>query len=367
MTTDPNREFFLQLLEQRGLLGGRFGQIERLDANGGGGMFSLMFRAVDTQLDRSVAIKVFHPERRNDAYRVACFEREEQMLSAMKGQPGIVQLTSAREEVVHSVSAGLPSALSWSFPYFGMELADSDLASDIAAGGYDPETALLVFREVCKPIQRLHRGSIVHRDLKPGNCLRMKRGVVKVADLGTARNLTEKALLADYGVMWPGDYRYVPPEMIAGLFAESPSLAYLADFFALGSILFELFAGVTLTTQVYERGLVEDLMATMAHVPVGKRQQTLDGFIAQLAASRQLPSVADYGADVPRCIRYRLDDLYQALCALDYHKRLHQFSRVFRQVDAALLVLRNEEKYRKWKQEKRRRRAIAISTGRLRR
>jgi serine/threonine protein kinase len=367
MINDANREFFLQLLEQRGLNGTRFDQIERLDAHGGGGMFSLMFRAVDTQLDRTVAIKVFHPERRNDAYRVACFEREEQMLAAMRGQPGIVQLTSAREHAVHSVSAGLPSALSWNFHYFGMELADSDLGSDIAAGGYDPETTLTVFRDLCKPIQRLHRGSITHRDLKPSNCLRFKRGVIKVADLGVARNLAERPLVSDYGIAWPGDYRYAPPEMIAGLFAENASLAYLADFFALGSIFFEMWTGATLTVQVYEPGLVNDLMTTMAHVPLGKRQHTLDGFVAQLAPSRQLPSMADFGAAVPRCIRYRLDHLYQALCALDYRQRLNAFPSVFRQIEAALIVLRNEEKYRKWMQEKRRRRAIAISTGRLRR
>jgi hypothetical protein len=144
-------------------------------------------------------------------------------------------------------------------------------------------------------------------------------------------------------------------------------MAYLADFFALGAILFELLTGTTLTGHVYEPTFIANLMATMQHVPVGKRRATLDSFIKQLADARQLPSAADFGADIPKCVKDRIDALWQALCALDYRGRLHEFPRIFRQIDSALIVLRNETRYLKWLQEKRRRRAITISAGRLRR
>jgi serine/threonine protein kinase len=364
---DPNREFLLQLVEDRGLVGDRFRNIQRIDVRGGGGMFSLMFKATDSYSGRPVAIKVFHPERRTELYRMASFDREIAMLSELKGQDGIIQLVSGREDITHTFKTGLPSSLSWDFSYFSMELAEGDVASDILAGGYDPQKSLICFRDLCKSIQRLHSRSIAYRDVKPGNFLRMKGGGARIGDFGTARNLQRPPIVADYGMAWPGDYTYAPPEMIAGLLAERPRLAFLADFFGLGAILFELFTGTPLTIQIYEAHFVGDLMTAMAHVPVGKRQETLDSFVRQLAAARQLPSIADFGVPIPRCIGKRVDSLYQTLCALDYRERLHEYPRIFRQIDAAVIVLRNERKYHEWLREKRRRRAIAISSGRLRR
>jgi len=68
--------------------------------------------------------------------------------------------------------------------------------------------------------------------------------------------------------------------------------------------------------------------------------------------SRQFPK-ALYNLRVPGSIRERIDALYQSLSHLDYRRRQSHFPSVFRQIDSCLLVLRNEEKYRRWRAEKR--------------
>src|SRR5437868_817720 len=98
---------------------------------------------------------------------------------------------------------------------------------------------------MCRPVGVVHRRAIVHRDLKPSNLLIFRNGEVKLADFGAGRRLgpTARPLLLDYVGFWPGDTRYTPPELIAGLNDHDPGIARAADIYALGCILFELFSG----------------------------------------------------------------------------------------------------------------------------
>lgn len=244
------------------------------------------------------------------------------------------------------------------FQYYAIELAKESLDAVLAEGRWGPEARLVAFRAMCRAIQRLHKRHIAHRDLKPDNFLVTQGKEIKVSDFGTARRLdgTDDALLAHYPGP-PGDLRYTAPEMLAGLHNEEARIALHADIFSLGAILFELFAGTQLTLHIYDGAFEEDLIRMMGAVPSGRRVETYNHFVADLAAARPLPSVAVTGEPVPSCIRDRLDVLYQALSALDYRTRLRSFESMFRQINICLIILRNERQYRRWLEAKRQRRA----------
>jgi serine/threonine protein kinase len=367
MSIDQNRELILRMVESQAVLEGRFSNIRRIGADGGPGNFSLMFTAADSVTGKQVALKVFHPARRDDAYRLASFRREAEMLGEFVGHPNIIQRVSSMADFSEGFDTPHNVRYTLTFSYFTMELATSDLATAVAFGGMDAEAKLVLFRDACKGFQRLHARQMVHRDPKPRNLLVMADRHVKIGDLGTLRSLAKNAvpLLPDYAGFWPGDLRYAAPEMLAGLFSEAPELAIHADFFGLGTILFELFTGQVLTLQVFDGSFAMDLTTAMAHVLPGKRRQIYDDFVTQLADGHPLPRMSLSEDSAPKCIQRRLEALYSELCHLDYRKRLHGFEALFRQIEICLIVLRNEQKYRRWLMEKRRRRAAFIGAGRL--
>jgi len=365
---DPNREAFLLILESLPILGNRFSDIKRLGPSGGTGQFSLMFSARDAVTRRKVALKVFHPGQ-SDAYRRACFRREQELLQRYMGKPDVIQMVSPGAEHHESVQTNTGIPISFAFHYYALELAELDLGALLATDVLDHEDRLLVFRVACRAVQRLHTDRVAHRDIKPPNFLQMRDRSLKVSDLGTARDMRSSvpALVQDYGMLWPGDVRYTPPEMFAGLFGEKPSLGFGADFYALGATLFEMFAGVGLFAQVFDRSFVEDLLAAMQNVRPGQRQAVYDAFVSELAAGHPLPDISRVNPDCPACIRDRLNELYRDLCALDYRRRLTSFTVVFRRVQAALLCYRNERRQRQRLDRRRHQRIQRLmATGGLR-
>jgi len=352
-------EGFLQLIEQRIDIDGRFTDIRRLGADGGGGNFSLMFTAYDQQTGRRVAIKVFNPTMATP-YRLACFEREIQVLEQLAGQSDIigwVAKCSTFTETAHSGGVQFP----YVFSYYPVELAMESVAAVLARDAWNAEQKLLGFRAMCRAVQRLHHAGLVHRDLKPDNFLVMPDKSVKASDFGTARRLDERSLQAYAGP--PGDTRYTSPEMIALLHDVKPHWATIADIYSLGAILFELFSGTILGLHLFTRQFLTDLMSHMSIVPRHNRKVVFDGMIPGVAAAHQLPSLTAFGGSVPRSIAARLDALYQTLAALDYRHRLVDFTRIFRQIDICLIIIRNEAAYNRWLEEKRRRRVAWAGVG----
>jgi hypothetical protein len=132
--------------------------------------------------------------------------------------------------------------------------------------------------------------------------------------------------------------------MLAGLFGPCPELAFGADHFALGAILFELFAGVTLASVVFDATFATDLAAAMQNVKPERRRSTYDQFVTDLERAHPLPTVESMNPDVPASIRRNVNDLYQALCRLDYRHRLTRYPTIFRQTRAAVLTLRHEQR-----------------------
>ncbi len=152
------------------LFSGRYKVINRA---GSGGMADV-FKAEDTVLNRTVAIKMLHPQFARDENFVARFRREAQSAAALN-HPNIVN--------IHDWG-------SHDGTYFiVMEFLEGENLKQIInrEGALSPDTAIRIIGKVCDALEFAHKHDIVHRDIKPHNIVISKDGTVKVTDFGIAR------------------------------------------------------------------------------------------------------------------------------------------------------------------------------------
>jgi serine/threonine protein kinase len=294
----------------------------------------------------------------SDDYRRGCFVRESKILEELRGQPDVLPLVEVRNqfEVKVSSDATGDTPIPFQFDYFTTELAERDV-KDLIYGSEPSATTLLeTFRGICRGVQRVHEKGICHRDVKPGNCFLGPRGETWLGDFGTARRVdgTEPPLLDDYQEMtWRGDARYAAPEMVCGL--EHPEAFLVGDSYSLGAILFEMFTRSTLFSFVFDLSFTHDLGRHFAYIPVDKRQDVFEQFLPSILSDRSLPTLRQLPNRVPQVISGRLNRLYQSLAALDYRRRLTDFSVIFQELNACTLILRRETQYKAWREQRRRR------------
>src|SRR5512136_727739 len=156
--------------------GTRFGPYEVSGLLGAGGMGEV-YRAKDTRLGRSVAIKVLPPEVAADPERKRRFEQEARAVSALN-HPNICALYDIG-------SASLPGAAS--FDYIVMEfLEGQSLADRIGKGPLPLHEALEHGAQIADALSKAHRQGVIHRDIKPGNVILTKEGA-KLLDFGLAK------------------------------------------------------------------------------------------------------------------------------------------------------------------------------------
>ena len=141
---------------------------------GRGGMGEV-YRARDSQLERSVALKVLPASLAGDEERLQRFSREAKALAALN-HPHIV--------TVFSVDALAP------VPYLTMELVDGQpLSKSIPRGGLSLERFFRLAVPLADALAVAHEGGIIHRDLKPGNVMVDGDGRPKILDFGLAKNV----------------------------------------------------------------------------------------------------------------------------------------------------------------------------------
>src|SRR5262245_42488047 len=218
--------------------GTRLGAYEVIAAIGAGGMGEV-YRARDTRLDRTVAIKVLPADLASDPERTARFEREAKAIAALD-HPHICALYDVGEhEGTH---------------YLVMQhLEGETLAARLSRtkGSLPLGEALKIATEIADALDKAHRAGITPRDLKPANIMLTKTGA-KLLDFGLAKlrgpaaaismSVMERATVASTpntatGTLL-GTVHYMAPEQVEGREADARS-----DLWALGAVIYEMVTG----------------------------------------------------------------------------------------------------------------------------
>jgi serine/threonine-protein kinase len=190
-----------------------------------GGMATVQL-AMDTRLERRVAVKLLAEHLAQDSSFVSRFRREA-LAAARLVHPNVVQ--------VFDFGADEASGR----PFIVMEWVDGPSCAEILRelGRLDPADAVSILTQACRGLDYAHRNGVVHRDVKPGNLLRGRDGgQVKLADFGIAK-ATEHSDMTKVGSVL-GTAAYLSPEQARGEPAGPAS-----DLYALGVVSYQLLAG----------------------------------------------------------------------------------------------------------------------------
>src|SRR5215470_2012964 len=201
---------------------------------GAGGMGEV-YRARDTRLERTVAIKILPPQFSADPVRRQRFEREAKTISGLN-HPHICVLY----DVGHQDG----------IDYLIMECVEGEtLAKRLERGPLPLDQALKYGMQIADALDKAHRSGVVHRDLKPGNIMLTASGV-KLLDFGLAKSapaLAEGATLTVAAARTTlvtqqgsvvGTFQYMSPEQVEGRDVDARS-----DIFSFGSVLYEMVTG----------------------------------------------------------------------------------------------------------------------------
>ncbi|GGZ54132.1 serine/threonine protein kinase [Streptomyces inusitatus] len=229
------------------VLDGRY----RVDARVAVGGMATVYRAVDTRLDRELALKVMHPALAADVSFVERFIREAKSVARL-----------AHPNVVGVFDQGTDGP----YVYLAMEYVAGCTLRDVLRerGALRPRAALDILEPVLAALGAAHRAGFVHRDVKPENVLIGDDGRVKVADFGLVRAVG--SVTSTTGAVL-GTVSYLAPEQI-----EEGGSGTRTDVYACGIVLYEMLTGVKphsgdTPARVLHRHLNEDVPAPSAAVP----------------------------------------------------------------------------------------------------
>jgi eukaryotic-like serine/threonine-protein kinase len=226
----------------------------RIDSKLGEGGMGEVFRAVDTRLGRTIAIKTTREQ------FSAWFEREARAISALN-HPNICTL--------HDVGPN----------FLVMELVEGEtLAARLKNGPLPIQTVLLYGSQITAALVEAHGKGIIHRDLKPGNIMLGKSGV-KILDFGLARSGQDETASASRMII--GTPAYMAPEQ-----RESKPVDARTDIYAVGCVLYEMLTGARVgpqLTRIRPRKLEQIVKRCLEKDP-GRRWQSAAELQRELAA-----------------------------------------------------------------------------------
>jgi predicted esterase len=275
------------------LIGQQLSHYTIVDKIGEGGM-GTVYRALDTRLNRVVAIKVLQAQTRADPDRQRRFLQEAQSASALN-HPNIVSIFEIDS------AAGVD--------FIAMEHVDGQTLASIVAGGPLPiEEALAYAIQIADALAAAHQAGIIHRDVKPANVLVSGSGRVKVLDFGLAKVMhsaaesaarTQSAAPATASGVVIGTAAYMSPEQ-----AEGQPLDARTDVFAFGALLYEMVSG----RRAFQGRTILSTMAAVLHEqPVSIRElrpdvpeelQRIVSRCLEKDPQKRYQSAAELGADL---------------------------------------------------------------------
>jgi eukaryotic-like serine/threonine-protein kinase len=224
----------------------------RLEAKIGAGGMGEVWRATDTTLDRSVAVKILPEGFSEEPERLVRFEREAKLLASLN-HPNIAVIHGFHHaDGVH---------------FLAMELAEGeDLARRIQQGALPPEEAFSVGKQVAEALEAAHESGVVHRDLKPANIQLAPDGKVKVLDFGLAKAFETESrsgspsmspTLTSAGTragMILGTAAYMSPEQARGRPVDRRT-----DIWSFGCVMYEVLSG----RQAFPGETISDTLAAV--------------------------------------------------------------------------------------------------------
>jgi serine/threonine protein kinase len=281
--------------------GTRLGPYEIQALIGAGGMGEV-YRARDTRLNRTVAIKVIPRALSSDPFRKQRFEREARAISALQ-HPNICTLYDVGQQ---------------GGTYFlVMEYLEGEtVAKRLQKGRLPLEQTLRYGAEIADALDAAHRKGIVHRDLKPANIFLTGHGEAKVLDFGLAKldepepevntsveTATSEKLVTTPGVAM-GTAPYMSPEQ-----ARGEDLDGRTDIFSFGAVLYEMATGKMAfpgkTTAMIHKAILDETPPPPSHV-VASIPEGLDHIVAKTLekdCDLRYQSSADLRADLNRLKR----------------------------------------------------------------
>jgi eukaryotic-like serine/threonine-protein kinase len=292
MNKDP--EITRTMKPAESLIGSRISKYQVLEKVGEGGM-GVVYKAMDTRLERCVALKVIGPQSIQGEEARSRFLREAKAGAAL-AHPNICTLYEADE------SDGTL--------FIAMELIEGvPLKQKIQQRPLPVEEALDIAAQVAAGLKAAHQKGIIHRDIKPGNILIGPEGGAKILDFGLAQFLGVSQLTASGTAL--GTPAYMSPEQLQGAKVDERT-----DIWALGILLYEMLAGRPPFASQSGQGLAyqiihqepEPLTAVRTGVPIeidhivakamakdpGERYQHVDEMLVDLQVLKKRLSTLAY-------------------------------------------------------------------------
>ena len=200
----------------------RYGITQRL-AHGG---MATVYRAVDTRLDREVALKILRPNMADDPAVIEKFKAEAKNTAKIN-----------HPHVINVYDQGVTPAGDSNVAFLAMEFIEGHTLREVmrAAGDMTVDAMWKIALPVIRGVAAAHRVGLIHRDIKPENVLVSNDGDIKVADFGLARAASNHT---GTGMALMGTVSYMSPELVTGEQADERS-----DVYALGILIFEMLTG----------------------------------------------------------------------------------------------------------------------------
>ena len=250
-----------------------------------------VYLAVDTRLDRKVAIKILSVDFTEDVDRVSRFKQEARATSSLN-HPNIVTIfevgeTQGRNYIVTEFVEGV--------------ILRARLAAALP-GGLDATETVSIITQVLQALDAAHHAGIIHRDIKPENIIVRADGLVKVLDFGIAKLDGSQGALVDHlttrtGVVI-GTAAYMSPEQ-----ARGQKVDHRTDIFSVGIVLYEMLCG----RKPFEGDTWSDVMAAV----LVKDPPPIDSAVAPLALKKI----------VERCLEKDPDKRFQSASDLTFALR----------------------------------------------